>query len=405
MARGLDMSLLNNALRDLEQRQRAEQGGVPVSPQLASNRGRGGRMNRILVALIVVLLVAVALLLLLRRSNDRPPVAESALAAPVPAQVAVKPAPANGPEILANAPAPKANETHAKVSAPSRAKAVAPAESSVQPRRVTVAPAVAPKSAQETVARTAKATPEKHQVAPAARPLPVAKAQATAQKPAPTPTQAAQPAPAADPATAASRVVEPATLTPSERDSQLADKLRRLLDRGDANRAAALFQAQATVSQAWSRSRVALVSGLLARGQNALAQDFLPRNLVEQSPALRLLESRRLLVTEGAPAALALLQSQIPDVAEWPDYHATLATLLQQTGQHARAAEVWAALLQLDSARADWWTGLGIALEGAGRSSDARRAYRQALSLPGLNEALQGFVVKRLEQMPSGANG
>jgi MSHA biogenesis protein MshN len=43
-----------------------------------------------------------------------------------------------------------------------------------------------------------------------------------------------------------------------------------------------------------------------------------------------------------------------------------------------------------------WWAGLGIALDAAGKSADAREAYQKARSLPGLPADLAHYVEQRL---------
>ena len=119
-------------------------------------------------------------------------------------------------------------------------------------------------------------------------------------------------------------------------------------------------------------------------------------------PAARLLRARAMLALEQPAAALIELQRQLPAVAEHPEYHVTLATLLQQQGRPAEAALYWAELLAWNDAIPGWWIGLAIALEGEQRRDSALRAYQQAIQLPGLDAALDSWARTRIAALRAG---
>ena len=54
------------------------------------------------------------------------------------------------------------------------------------------------------------------------------------------------------------------------------------------------------------------------------------------------------------------------------------------------------AATRLAPAEARWWAGLGIALDAAGKSAEAREAYQKAHGLPGLPPDLALHVDQRL---------
>lgn len=106
----------------------------------------------------------------------------------------------------------------------------------------------------------------------------------------------------------------------------------------------------------------------------------------------------RLLIEEGAlsQAREQLTREPRPAVVEAPDLYAMLATVYQRQGQYAEAVQTYHALLAVKPEQAVWWMGLGIALEGASLEDQAQQAYRQAISRGGLSDGLQTYIRKRL---------
>ncbi|MCH8499973.1 MAG: hypothetical protein LAT63_15975 [Marinobacter sp.] len=150
-------------------------------------------------------------------------------------------------------------------------------------------------------------------------------------------------------------------------------------------------------AQPLTQARAYLLQGL---PEQALA--VLTPAQTAADPAARLLRARALLALEQPAAALAALQQRLPAVAEHPEYHVTLATLLQQQGRPAEAALLWAELLAWNDAIPGWWIGLAIALEGEQRRDSALRAYQQAVLLPGLDAALENWARTRIAALRAG---
>ena len=143
------------------------------------------------------------------------------------------------------------------------------------------------------------------------------------------------------------------------------------------------------------RSAEALARLELRAGRPEEAERVLRAALAAQpghSALARLLA--RLLAERGElEAAIATLRRALPgsDAA----LYGLLGALEQRAGRPAQAAHAYRAALAREPRRAEWWVGLGIALEHLGRSEEAVEAYRRARAL-GLAPALERFVGERL---------
>ncbi len=73
-----------------------------------------------------------------------------------------------------------------------------------------------------------------------------------------------------------------------------------------------------------------------------------------------------------------------------------MAALYQQERQYTLAMGTYRQLLEVEPDKAVWWLGLGISLEGGGRSADALVAYRAAETLRGLGAESQAYLGGRI---------
>ncbi|WP_077529254.1 hypothetical protein [Vreelandella utahensis] len=194
---------------------------------------------------------------------------------------------------------------------------------------------------------------------------------------------------------------EPATssvreLTPAEKDRRLSQELEALLADGRVARAAERLGQRTLLDSDAPRSRAVMARHALERGEPGAALQWLPKQAVSLYPELRLLRARVALEQEGRVSALQWLESEPPGPGTMPAYHTMMAALYQRTGDHQAAAEQWAALIETDDGNARWWAGLGIAMESRGRDEQARAAYTRALSLPDLAPQLRRYIEQRL---------
>ncbi|MDZ7661741.1 tetratricopeptide repeat protein [Thiohalophilus sp.] len=105
----------------------------------------------------------------------------------------------------------------------------------------------------------------------------------------------------------------------------------------------------------------------------------------------------RVLLKQQKPArAIAILERQPPMPGVDSEYHALLAALYQQTGQHLKAAASYRDILRVNPHQGNGWIGLGISLEKLEKYAEARSAYQRAKNSTNLTENLRQYVDKRL---------
>ena len=185
------------------------------------------------------------------------------------------------------------------------------------------------------------------------------------------------------------------TLTPEQEDRQTAKAADRLLRNGRALDAEDLLRQYLVEHPGAVHSQISYAHLLIRAGRTAQAAQILELVDGQASVELKQLKARLLHSQGQVQAALALLRQNPPALAEQPDYHAFMAALHSEQSQFAEAVAVYARLVGVRPRRADWWAGMGIALEGEGQADGARRAYDQALALGGLHPELQAYVTTR----------
>lgn len=199
----------------------------------------------------------------------------------------------------------------------------------------------------------------------------------------------------------ASQPIKQSGQSPEARDREASRNIRNHLAEGRQDEALRQLE-RITGEQSAPLSRRVLVRDMLANGQPDAALQWLPESVIAGDSELRLLRARALLAKGNAEAAVATLQSRVPSIEDHAAYRVTLATLLQQQERYSEAANHWGALIAWDDSRASWWAGLAITLEAQGNRQSAVRAYRQAARLPGLPSALADYVRQRLQALQAG---
>ena len=140
-----------------------------------------------------------------------------------------------------------------------------------------------------------------------------------------------------------------------------------------------------------------LARAYLADGQQQRLLSWLPNQLAQmpQDSELRLLLARAQLQAGATQAAVATLEQHAPGLIQEPTYHALLAASYQQTGQWQQSAALYRQLVALRPAQATWQLGLAIALEQLDQPAEAARHYLQALQGAGLDASTRRFASER----------
>jgi MSHA biogenesis protein MshN len=99
----------------------------------------------------------------------------------------------------------------------------------------------------------------------------------------------------------------------------------------------------------------------------------------------------------GNVEAIKTLQRGLPNAENQADYQALLATLLDRSGQHQAAIEHYLTALRYAPQSGTWWIGLGIALQADGQADKARAAFLRARATNSLNADLSAYVDQQLK--------
>jgi len=362
------MSLLNNALREAEERQRRPEVTGAYTGAVQQGSGRQPWLV-ILVLLLITGLVGAAVYWFTMRTPSPEGLQTPAVADGGDGQVERRSDPASQPE-----------------------PEVEPETEQTLPEAEAAAPQVPEPQQAESGIENVQIAPAPRQVAEAPEPAPAQE-----------PEQQAEPVPASQPRPEPEQapVVKSTPQSPEAIDRQTAKELERLIADGrmvDAERRLASL----TRSQSAPRSRFVVARALVVDGDIQRALSWLPEEVAAASATLRMLRARAQHASGNLDTAVMTLKSNVPTVAASPEYRVTLATLLQQQGQSQQAAAHWAELIAWDDSRAPWWVGLAVALEARGETRGASRAYQQAARLPGLSPSLADYVQRRLQSLGAG---
>lgn len=151
-----------------------------------------------------------------------------------------------------------------------------------------------------------------------------------------------------------------------------------------------------------ARARYARELLKVGRGTEAEAVLRLGLKLTPGAADLARLLAHRLFDAGEPASALRVLLGAAPPVATDPEYHAFVAALHQQSGDHAAAVAAYRSILAVQRDNGSAWLGLGISLAAGNAPGEARAAFRQALADSRLSPAIREFArqeAARLEQV------
>ncbi|QEP42136.1 tetratricopeptide repeat protein [Ectothiorhodospiraceae bacterium BW-2] len=104
---------------------------------------------------------------------------------------------------------------------------------------------------------------------------------------------------------------------------------------------------------------------------------------------------------EQSDKAMALLQAGLVTTPQQPEYHAMLATLQQQQGNHSPALEHFTQAVAIDPEQSRWWLGLALSAEALQQQATALEGYQNALLNRDrqLNASMVAFIRGKLAQL------
>ena len=144
--------------------------------------------------------------------------------------------------------------------------------------------------------------------------------------------------------------------------------------------------------------REMLVGVFISQGRWIEASELL-RTGLDVSPqhhTFRKLYARSLMQLKRDQQAIEVLSSHMPGVAQDPEHYAILAALYQRQANHAAATRTYSEMLKVRPQMGIWWVGMGISLEAMGEQQQAIAAYQQARKSGSLNGDVARYTDNRL---------
>ncbi len=187
-----------------------------------------------------------------------------------------------------------------------------------------------------------------------------------------------------------------------KKDRELAlehyQKALQQLRRKRQNQAIDSLKLALSLDQKLSDARVLLATQLLAQGHSREAEEVLVNGLQLQAKDAVVAHAyaRILVAGEKISGALNILQGAAPRIELNPDYHAFTAALLQRSGDHREAINKYTEVLKIKPAQGVWWMGLGISLQAEGLQRRALQAFQTALRDNSLSTNIRQYLSDRI---------
>ena len=374
------MSLINQMLKDLEARRSA--GHPPphmaASPEMPIHTVSPRRWPLYLLAVGLLLMILLSTFLLWERKGHTPD-------------------PSGQPDSVAQQQAPLAEARTPPPASPAKPVATAPASLSEpvpepvpEPEPVPVPEEVKAPAAEPITRPTATRSPPL--VAPAPEASPPVAAVSKDSTPAPV---AAKQQQDTRPQQIERRIRPP---SPEQVAEQHYQQGYQLLQQGEHAIGEQRWQEALLAHPPHIPAREGLVGLYLRQGRAVEARTLLREGIALQPGygQFYLLQARLQLDDGQQQQALTTLEQGLARQPQGPDYLAFLAALYQREQAFEQSIAHYQRALSLQPEQTPWWMGLGISLEGAGKQTEARQAYQEALDRGGLSPQLQEFVKQRL---------
>lgn len=146
------------------------------------------------------------------------------------------------------------------------------------------------------------------------------------------------------------------------------------------------------------QAREMLVGVFISQGRWIEASEVLREGMsvAPQHHTFRKLYARSLMQMKREPQAIEVLSRNMPAAAQDPEHYAILAALYQRQANHTAAARTYAQILKVSPQMGIWWVGMGISLEALGQQAQAIEAYQQARITGSLNGDVARYTDNRL---------
>ena len=112
--------------------------------------------------------------------------------------------------------------------------------------------------------------------------------------------------------------------------------------------------------------------------------------------ALTILKARILVEQGHESQALTLLEPFHPDIHQFPEYYALLASIFETLGRTSEAGSLYQSLIRISPSNGQYWLGLGMALEHKKATQQAIEAYTRASQSENVPPLVRAMAESRL---------
>ncbi len=398
------MSLVNDMLRDLDQRRSKVDSAAAVHLTPASEQQPGKEQRRMLLALGGIAVVVIALAgvwwyqtgsdssreLNIRPQSATPPVALNEESSPASEQVVSEVVPESVPTALTEVVSTAVPEP----APPAPAPAPTPVLQQVTPEpvdnRVTSPEAVSGPAAEQT--DEIATTPPESQAVPPPSSSALEQPQVAVRQ---------QPGESVSAPAAVESVKDQAELTSEEADTMAVQDALDLIAENQLTRAYTVLEQEILANRYAHRSRETYAKLLLSQGdrENADALIAAGLQLAPNHPGFKKVKARILINERRIDEAIGLLLSRAPEVAEDLEYHEILASAQLASRDFEGALISYRSLVQMDQTQGRFWYGFAASQDSLGNSQAARQGYSQAMQLANLSPNLRRRSQERLSAL------
>lgn len=172
----------------------------------------------------------------------------------------------------------------------------------------------------------------------------------------------------------------------------------KLLANGNEDAAFEALSSHVRAAPAAHQSRETLIKLLLSRGQTTRAGTLADAGLsiAPNHSGFKKAKARFLIADKNYEIAAALLSARAPEPRSDLEYHELLASAQLGAGDFVGAKQNYRQLLQFDGSQTRWWYGYAVANDRLGNISVAKQSYEQALKGASLSVGLRRSSEERV---------
>ncbi|MDA0687416.1 MAG: tetratricopeptide repeat protein [Proteobacteria bacterium] len=189
-----------------------------------------------------------------------------------------------------------------------------------------------------------------------------------------------------------------AALSPEERDVLAVQEALRLIADNNSTAAYSVLEKQVIDNRYAHQSRETYAKLLLNEGNLLGAMQLVESGLALSAnhAGFKKIKARLLIAQGRLTEAVALLITRAPEMSKDLEYHDILATAQLASRDYEGAVISYTGLVQQDQSQGKWWYGFAASQDQLGNSEAAKQAYSRAVRMPNLSANLRRRSQERL---------